>query len=152
MDITTIVDVIRNTQDCVVFSPQGLPVVNDSHVLTEELEQFYAICGGMDLFVGSAFPTRISRPEQFVLANPVILANVLAEEHERTDKSWSWYIVAYGDNSQYISVDLAGEGAGLYYNSFWIKHPGNSEVISQSLVDLLQKLLSTKGEYYWFDD
>ena len=153
MDIDIIIDRIRTLADCVVLPPTSIPVISPSHLLHADLLNFYRACGGIDLFVPSAFPTRISSPAEFVLANPVIFSGVPQEylEETREDPSWSWYIIAYGPNAQYITVDLNPSRQGLYYNSVWIKHPGNSEVIAHSLQELLEGLLSTQGKYYWFD-
>lgn len=153
MNVSDLVDTVRNIPNCVVFPPIGLPVIAQNHQLPKDLELFYKMCGGMNLFIDMAFPTRISAPGEFVLANPVIFSQVSQEELEATkgDASWSWYIIGYGPNFQYITVDLAESRLGRYYNSFWINHPGNSEVIALSLNELLEHLLATQGEYYWFD-
>lgn len=154
MDIYSLIEAVRGISNCVVFPPNGLPVIAQHHRLPKDLEIFYQVCGGMNLFVDSAFPTRVSTPSEFVLANPIIFSEVSREELEATkgDISWSWYIIGYGPNSQYITVDLDESRQGTYYNSFWIKHPSNSEIIAHSLGELLENLLSTQGEYYWFDD
>jgi hypothetical protein len=154
MDLAALIATIRTTADCVVFPPSGLPVVEPDHQLPDDLLAFYRICGGIDLFTEAAFPTRIATPAEFTVATPVIFNGVPPEDLAATlgEPSWSWYIVAYGPNSHYITVDLDPSRLGTYYNSFWMLHPGNSPVIARSLAEVLSNLLATAGAFYWFDD
>lgn len=151
--IFELINEICSSPDCEVYPPNGLPVIGANHILPRDVEEFYRLCGGIDLFKGSAFPTTISMPQRLVLANPVIFKNVSAEDIAATkeDISWSWYLIGEGANSQYMTIDLNPIRLGLCYNSLWILHPGNSDIIALSFTDLLRGLVATNGDYYYWD-
>jgi antitoxin YokJ len=153
MEISGLLTTIANRPDCIIVPPCGLPLIAPQHRLPSDVYAFYLHCGGLKLFTSAAFPTEIVAPEKLQLANPVIFNNVSAEDLDATrdDPSWSWYLIGVGPNSQYITIDFHPTRLGQCYNSFWIKHPGNSEIIAHSFTELLSDLLATKGEYYSWD-
>jgi len=73
-------------------------------------------------------------------------------ESSPDDISWSWYVLAVGDNSQYITIDLSPERLGYCYDSYWELHPHDSEIIATSFTDFLSRILANRGEYfYWLN-
>jgi len=94
MDMALMIDTIQATPDCRVYSPTGLPVVAAEHILPDDLQAFYQICGGVTLFEHAHFAFSIVSPQNLVLANPVLFADVSPEQLAATRGhiSWSWYI------------------------------------------------------------
>ena len=43
-------DKIRNTQGCIVYSPCGLPILSEGVDLPNDLKVFYENCGGVSFF------------------------------------------------------------------------------------------------------
>jgi len=153
MDIKTLISNIRLTPGCGVYTPTGLPHVRKEHTLPDDLRDFYQLCGGVTLFQDASYSVSIVPPRKMVLANPIIL-NMWSEEELRADSgddiSWSWYIIAEGENSQYLTIDLSRERLGYCYDSFWDIHPQDSQIIAKSFTDLLVQLLANRGRHwYW---
>ena len=153
-DMADLIKTIQNTPDCAVYPRAGRPEVREPHVLPADVREFYRHCGGVSLFESSAYAIRIVQPENMVQANPVIFDGVdeAPIEESREDISWSWYIIAEGDNRQYITIDLAPERLGRCYDSFWDTHasPGYCAIVAVSFTDLLSRLLANQGSHwYW---
>lgn len=69
MDIRAAIEKIRTLEDCIVYPPKGIPIINKANILPNEIYEFYSICGGIDLFINSEkFPYKIVPPEKFILA------------------------------------------------------------------------------------
>ena len=139
---------IEATAGCRIFPPVGFPSVEPGHKLPMDLQQFYELCGGVELFTEELFSMRISSPAELVLANPVIIG-------ERVDDiSDSWYIVGRGGGSEFMSIDLHPDRLGTCYDSFWDVHgiPDSCAVIALSFSDLLERLLAAcGGHWYWLE-
>lgn len=147
--IRSILASVRTEDDCEVRPPAGLPGVRLGHALPEDLRAFYVECGGLTLFGSAEFPCRIVSPEEFAPSNPQIID---AEAPE--DLTDSWYIVARGESSEAISIDLGRERAGRCYDSFWDRHGirGSCAVIAVSFSDLLARLVASRGRHwYWHE-
>jgi len=156
-NIPELIETIKNTPDCTVSPPQGIPLLKGKHALPADVIEFYKLCGGLSLFESSANSMEIVDPHRFVLINPVLLIGVQDKDLEETkkDRSWSWYIIGEGYSSQYLSIDLSADRLGRCYYSTLGDHanPGYMPVIAQSLTDLLNRLLENQGkEWYWFRD
>ena len=50
MDIIEILDKVKNTSDCIVHSPCGLPLLGKGIKLPNDLKLFYEKCGGISFF------------------------------------------------------------------------------------------------------
>ena len=68
MDILNMLDKIRNTQGCIVYSPCGLPSLSEGVDLPNDLKVFYENCGGVSFFTDSAYGFRIVSPEETQLS------------------------------------------------------------------------------------
>jgi hypothetical protein len=156
IDIEALVHAIRTTPGCMVYPPECLPTIEEGHTLPEDLSAFCQACGGLVLFEGSEYPVRIVSPREVRVANPVIITNWSEEElraESRDDISWSWYIIAQSltnPNSEIITIDLDRERLGLCYDSFWDRHPQESEIIAESFTDFLSRSYADRGRWpYW---
>lgn len=150
MDIKELVTRITNLDDCIVAPPNGLPLLEEGYELPLDLKRFYELCGGVSLFVSSENAIHIVPPEEFVLANPVIVG-----ERCEYDISSHWYIVARDENRDYLTIDLSKERLGRCYDSFWEKHgqPGDCPIIANCFTELLSRLIDNKGDrWYWLQD
>lgn len=146
-DLKKLISLISTTPDCEIFPPLGLPLINKSHRLPEDVKSFYEECGGLWLFRSSDYPCLIVPPKDFVLANPVIVGDLC-----EGDRSASWYIAANDGSNEYITIDLCQERLGHCYDSFFDRHAvsGSCPIIALSFFELLKRLYENKGEYwYW---
>lgn len=153
-DMPQLLNIIQRTPDCFVMPAQGLPTIDPSHVLPDDLMEFYRRCGGVSLFPSSAYSIEIVPPNHLVLANPVIFIGIDKDELKTSinDISWSWHIVGEGANRQFLTIDLAVERLGRCYDSFWDCHamPGYSPIIAPSFTELLVRLHANQGRHwYW---
>jgi len=154
IDIAELIRIAQSTPSCLVLSPSGLPTVREPHVLPNDLKDFYHLCGGVILYSQSAYTIKIVSPNDFALANPKIFESFSREElaESKEDISWSWYIVAEGENSQYITIDLDPTRLGRCYDSFWDSYAmaGSSPIVARSFTELLNNLIANKGQHwYW---
>ena len=143
MDILNMLDKIRNTQGCIVYSPCGLPILSEGVDLPNDLKVFYENCGGVSFFTDSAYGFRIVSPEEMVLANPIIVGELCEE-----DISSGWYIIGKDIENNYITIDLAKERLGRCYDSFWDRHGvvGECSIVAQTFTELISQLYSNKGK------
>lgn len=145
---------IRNTSDCLIDPPKGLPVINAEHILPKDIQEFYQLCGGVSLFCSSVYSMNIVSPDKFLLANPVLFTGISEADlrASKGDISWSWYIIGAGENGQFITIDLNPKRLGRCYDSFWDCHamPGYSQIVAKSFTELLLQLVKNQGKYwYW---
>lgn len=151
MDVATLLAMIREDTRCSIFPVAGEPQVHPAHRLPDDLREFYHLCGGLMLFIGSVFPTSIVAPVDLVQANPVIVG-----EEGAYDISWSWYILASdGTDIQRMTIDLSSERLGRCYDSFWDRHAiaGSTTIIALSFTEFLSRAYACQGmDLYWLRD
>jgi len=150
MCIENLIKKIKTIPDCVVYPPNGLPVVEEGFVLPSDVKDFYHLCGGVKLFTKNIYSISIVSPNDFLLANPIIVG-----ERGEYDISSNWYIVASDFNGDYLTIDLHQERLGRCYDSFWDRHgvADNCPIISLTFTDLLVQLINNKGNrWYWLQD
>lgn len=147
MNIDTLLENIRNTPDCHIYPATTLPVIQEEHLLPDDLRRFYTLCGGATLFDNSGYDIRIVSPEEVTLANPIIVGELYPE-----DISSTWYILAKMVDSDFITIDLSRERCGRCYASFWDVHgvAGSCPIIARAFIDFLSETLLNRGQYwYW---
>lgn len=151
MKVKDLIELVKKMNDCEVQPPNGYPVFcNEEHHLPDDLKEFYTLCGGLGLFLESDYPIYIVSPQEFVLANPVIVGELCSE-----DISSEWYIIADDKNGQYITIDFASERLGRCYDSFWDRHGlvGNCPIIAHTFSEFLFHVIKNSGAYwYWLQD
>lgn len=150
MNILKLIDKSRNTADCIVYNPCGLPVLDKDVELPDDLKIFYENCGGISFFTNREYGFTIVGPEEMVLANPVIIGELCEE-----DISSQWYILCKDNNNNYITIDLAKERVGRCYDSFWDRHGvvGECTIVARSFLELLAQLYNNGGKsLFWLDD
>jgi hypothetical protein len=108
MDISEVLTSIGSRSDCIITPPHNLPLIAPDHCLPADVHAFYLHCGGLQLFITAPFPTEIVAAEKLQLANPIIFDGVSDADLDATrdDRWWSWYLIAVGPNSQYITIDF----------------------------------------------
>ncbi len=147
MEIDALIATIRNLPGCRVYPPKGLPVIREDLILPDDLRTFYGLCGGLSLFENNMYPISIVSPEDFVLANPVIVGELC-----EYDISSTWYIIATDYDEEKLTIDLSPARLGRCYDSFIDRHgiAGSCPIIATSFTDLLARLLDNKGQHwYW---
>lgn len=131
--MVTVTTWITSRSDCRALRAAGLPDVAAGHRLPDDLADFYAACGGADLFVGKEVPVRICTPDELVPSNPEIVGEQVPD-----DITSSWHVVARGGSGEHLSIDLHPGRLGLCYDSFVEVHgvAGSSAVVATSFTDL----------------
>lgn len=150
MEIKELIEKIRNTPDCIVHAPCGLPLENQNIDLPNDLKEFYENCGGITLFANEEYGFTIVAPKEMVLANPIIVGELCEE-----DISSEWYIVCKNAENDYITIDLANERKGKCYDSFWDRHGvvGECAVVARNFTELLTQLYNNQGKsLFWLDE
>jgi len=146
MDLIELINFIKLDSSCKVHKANlDFQIEVD---LPDDLVQFYDLCDGVELYNESIYPIKIASKSEFVKANPIIVG----EECEY-DISYYWYIIGYGNNEQYITIDLFPSRIGRCYDSFWDRHGlvGDTKIVSLSFKDLLYNLYKTKGKYLFWE-
>jgi antitoxin YokJ len=150
--IDELVERIRQTPNCHVHPPAGLPTVRPGtdDRLPDDLVRFYTLCGGARLFEGTY---------AFSIVDPAGVVQVdldrLGKVYE-TDISASWYVVATSSQAilDALSIDLSEERLGRCYLSFfeYHRHKGDCPIVATSFGDLLERLLDEGGRYFhWWE-
>lgn len=130
--------------------PSGLPHVDPPLRLPADLSRFYELCGGIELFLSEDYGITISPPGQLIPSNIAIIG-----EQYPDDITATWFTVGVTPDSDYVSIDLSSERNGRCYDSFHETHGlvGESPIIAESFADLLERLLQSRGGYwYWLRD
>jgi hypothetical protein len=117
--------------------------------LPEDLRQFYEICDGVALFVGSPFVWTIVGSHHLVPTN----LEVIGEQVE-DDITSTWFVIARqsGDSNALISIDLNPKRLGWCYDSDAEVHGlvGDCAILAYSFTELLQQLVDSRGqELFW---
>lgn len=147
MDIKELVEKIKKLPNCIVYPSKGLPNVESKHHLPDDVKEFYELCGGITLFENQNYIANIVSPDEFILANPVIVGELCEE-----DITSEWYIIANDGNGDYMTIDMNPERVGKCYDSYWDRHGvvGECAVIALSFTDLVERLVENNGErWYW---
>jgi antitoxin YokJ len=150
--VRSLIEAARTTPECIVHSPRGLPKIDPHHQLPNDVQEFYRLCSGVDLYTRSAYGVSLVPPNRVVVANPVILVGVTPADLEATrgEDHWSWYIIGEAPNALYVTIDLHPERLGRCYDSHWELHPSDSEEIATSFTELFRRLLESRGGlWYW---
>ncbi len=150
MEIEKLIKKISKMNNCKVVPPNYTLILNNGHKLPQDLKKFYELCGGIELFKNTNYQISIMSPQEFKLANPIIVGELCEE-----DISSEWYIIAKDINGEYITIDLNNDRLGKCYDSFWDRHGvvGECNIIALSFSELLEKLVESNGEYYyWLED
>lgn len=151
MKIKGLIDNIKTLPNCEVYPANGLPKLeNGNHKLPSDIIELYQNCGGITLFSNESCVVNIVPPNEFVLANPIIVGELCEE-----DITSEWYIIADDGNGDYLTIDLSKNRIGRCYESFWDSHGvvGECPIIANTFTELLEMLISDKGmQYYWLDD
>lgn len=117
------------------------------HVLPIDLLFYFKRYSEILFYPQSIYPIKIVGFTDFHQANPIIVGDTIED-----DISNNWYIIGYGNNSQYITIDLSPNRLGWCYDSNWDRHgvPGSNPIIAHSFTELLYNIYKAKGEnYYW---
>lgn len=151
MKVKKLIEKIRKLPDCTVYPSNGLPKLdNNKHKLPDDIVEFYENCGGVTLFHSESYVANIVPPEEFKLANPIIVGELCEE-----DITSEWYIIVNDGNGDYLTIDLSNERLGRCYDSYWDRHGvvGECPIIAITFTELLENLVSNKGmQWYWLRD
>lgn len=149
--IETLINEVKNLKNCIVLPPTIIPELgNKNHEFPKDVEKFYTLCGGLTLYTEAEYPITIVPPNDFVLANPVIVGELCEE-----DISADWYIIGTGGSSEFITIDLSEGRLGKCYDSYVDRHGvvGENAIIANSFTELLEKLIQNNGQYwYWLEE
>ena len=151
MKVKELIEKVKSLPDCKVYPSKGVPKLdNNKHKLPDDVVEFYENCGGITLFFSESYVANIIPPDEFKLANPVIVGELCEE-----DITSEWYIIVNDGNGDYLTIDLSNERLGRCYDSYWDRHGvvGECPVIARTFTELLENLISNKGmQWYWLRD
>lgn len=118
-------------------------------MLTPDLEEFYRLCGGVEMFAGSPHPVRIVGPMDFVPADPVIHGRPV-----HRSPTAAWYVIVRRANDAFLTIDLGAEHPGRCYDSAWDRHgvAGNCPIVARTFTDLVQTFVARESGAPWWDD
>lgn len=148
--VETVLNLIANTQDCLVARRQETLAIQVDYQLPADLRFYLENYDSVLLYENSEYPIRIVGLNDFKRASPVIIGEDIED-----DISYNWFIIATGDNSQYITIDLAEGRLGRCYDSFWDRYgvAGEQPIIANSFTEFLQAIYENRGGYYyWLED
>lgn len=122
--------------------------------LPDDLKDFYAECGGIDMFPHEDWGWRLVGPREFLRADEVILElsyKEYPEDYDGTPSEGLCVIAVRGVGPDYISIDTHPSRLGRCYDSFSGDHATEgSRVIALSFTEMLNKLVAWRQEgYYW---
>ncbi|MBN6074854.1 SMI1/KNR4 family protein [Aggregatibacter actinomycetemcomitans] len=146
LKLTLLLDEIKNNKNCNIQPP--LEGFTSQFKLPEDLQDFYKVCNGVELFRNCDYPYRILGIEELEPINLLIIGELCPE-----DISSNWVSIAEDYNGDYLSLDLSPKKLGWCYDSFHETHGlvGDTPVIAKSFTELLYRLYDNKGDYtYWF--
>jgi antitoxin YokJ len=146
---------IKNDPECVVMEPTGLPIIQEGHVLPEDVNLFYSIAGGRSLFPQRDYGCFVLPPQEVKLVGNQILGEQVMETLEPADiEPISTLYTLFGDgNGDYFSVDFGLQRLGYCYDTFHETFGGDCPMIAKSFTELLARMYANKGEYwYWLKD
>lgn len=150
MDIKELIEKINNTPDCIVSKNSNKVEICLDYILPDDLFYYLQNYSEIILFPNGDYPIKIVGFNDFDKANPIIVGEDIED-----DITNNWFIIATGNNSQYITIDLSKERLGRCYDSFWDRYGvvGDNPIIAFSFSELLFQLLENKGDYYyWLKD
>ncbi len=150
MELKNLIELIQQEPNCIVKPVNKKFGREDSSLIPNDLLEFYNLSNGLVLFKNETYEFEIVGKDELERANPIIVG-----EPCEYDISHNWYIIAKGHNEQFISIDLHKDRLGKCYDSFWETHGlrGETPVIANSFLDLLNNLYLSKGQsLYWLDD
>lgn len=149
--IEKLIEEVRTLKNCIVLPPTHRPFLSkNEHKLPTDIEKFYEICGGIELYNTSDYSITIVPPDEFSLANPIIVGEMC-----EGDITADWFIIGIGSTSEYITIDLSSKRLGRCYDSYSDRHGvvGENSIIAYSFTELLKRLIANKGDYwYWLED
>ena len=156
MELLEILNKIEVTPVCKLINREH-PISVTNNNLPEDLEYYFKHYDGIQLFEDQPYGIEIVGLNDFRVTNEVLFPedDVIWEELEG-DQSENWYMIAKAEElEQFISIDLDEDRKGYCYDSFLETHanPGSSLIIAKSFTELLEKLLESKGEnWFWIKD
>lgn len=136
---------ICDNLDCKITPKES--VLSIDYILPDDLLFYFERYNGILFYPQSIYPIKIVGFTDFHQANPIIVGDTIED-----DISNNWYIIGYGDNSQYITIDLSPDRFGWCYDSNWDRHgvPGSNPIIAYSFTELLYNIYKANGKnYYW---
>lgn len=126
----------------------------ESFTLPPDVQDFYSICGGLDMFPNEDWGWRILKPSEFLRADIVLFEIAYQrnpKEFDGTPSQSLFMIAVRGCGPDYISIDTDPARAGRCYDAFHDVHATeSSQVLALSFTELLNKLFEWRlNGYFW---
>lgn len=154
--VAQIIEELRGIPECRVLPPAGVPEPSHGFGLPEGVQEFYAGCGGIDLFPHEDWGWRLVGPKEFLRADRVILGLSYKdhpEDYDGTASEGLYVIAVRGDGPDHISIDTHPSRLGRCFDSFSGDHATeSSRVIALSFAEMLNKLVAWRREGYFWED
>jgi antitoxin YokJ len=154
--IEELLEAISSDGRCVVKPSIGLPKINPSILLPQEIIDFYSLCGGIEFFTDEDYCCFINSPNDFTFANGVALREL--SESDVLDAfgadhfSWSWYYFAHFDTlDDIIAVSVQGDDVLSCYDCYWSSYPNKNRKISSSVSEMIEKIYLSGGKIHYHE-
>ena len=154
--VAEIISEAKQTHGCIVELPSVLPTLPPGFALPSDIQEFYSLCGGLDMFPNEDWGWRLVKPSEFLRADKVILELVYRDHPEDFDgtPSEGLYVVAVrGCGPDYISIDTHPARLGRCFDSYSGDHATeSSRVVALSFTEMLNKLFENRQDIVFWED
>lgn len=140
---------------CKLLPVSGKPRLNTSiGVLPNDLDYFYSLCGGTELFVSRDFGFRVVPPGELFPATPILKAfdyQTMKGAFD-ADISFNWYLLFRSTGpEENIVIDLHPDRSGVCYDGYVSTYASSDcKIVAQSFAEALGGILNAKGErLFW---
>ncbi|RYD50115.1 MAG: hypothetical protein EOP85_00245 [Verrucomicrobiaceae bacterium] len=153
--IDELVQRIADDPLCKLLPVSGKPRLNSSiDVLPSDLDYFYSLCGGAELFMSRDFGFRVVPPGELFPATPILKAFDYQSMKGAfdTDISFNWYLLFRSTGpEENIVIDLHSSRCGVCYDGYVGTYASSDcKIVAQSFEEALGGVLNAKGErLFW---
>jgi antitoxin YokJ len=133
-------------RDCTLSPSFGVPFTELP--LPEDLEEYFRLCGGAELFQGTPTPLRLGGPMELVPADPLIHGRPVDSITAR------WYVIGRRSDEAFMTIDLDPARLGRVYDSSWDHHgiEGNCPIIARSFTELIETIVARQSGLPWWGE
>jgi hypothetical protein len=161
MNISEILSVMKRSNDFNVRPKKSnakLPLVENGHILPDDVIKFYSLCDGIDCYIGDydedngGFPIDILPAEKVVPSKKAINAGLCIDKV--IEITSSWYVIADCGDGNYITIDFDKNRLGRCYESFEYTHGsiGDCKIVARSFTEFLEHLIKYDGGFFYWDE
>jgi hypothetical protein len=140
---------------CKLLPVSDKPWLNSSiDALPSDLDYFYSLCGGAELFLSRDFGFRVVPPDELFPATPIIKAFDYQSMKGAfdTDISFNWHLLFRSTGpEENIVIDLHPDRRGICYDGYVSTYASSDcKIVARSFAEALGGALDAQGErLFW---